>query len=246
MNALQTIPPKPAMKLRRSALLFRVAATILLLVVGRISMSRGEDGIVAAPDALAETKDSGDNVSGNDKSLPVTPPAEASAAATTKASRSGGSEEKGSVPARPIVQSAKSATEPPPTPAASVAPKSGLAPKSEDTKVRKTASDATPAPSAEPARRIHRSNHQPKGQVDYRRSKLADGVPVWVGPPPIIYGPGPDARAPYAAGSVDGTKTPDRMSIASVRGAWERVVEAPGAVLNGGKRALYGVLDSIW
>jgi hypothetical protein len=34
--------------------------------------------------------------------------------------------------------------------------------------------------------------------------------------------------------------------MASVRGAWERVVDAPGAVLNGGRQALYGVLDSMW
>jgi hypothetical protein len=36
------------------------------------------------------------------------------------------------------------------------------------------------------------------------------------------------------------------MSLAAVPGIWERVVDAPGAVLNGGKRALYGILDSVW
>jgi hypothetical protein len=28
--------------------------------------------------------------------------------------------------------------------------------------------------------------------------------------------------------------------------AWGRVVDAPVAVLNGGKHALYGILDSLW
>src|ERR1700731_2371784 len=241
MNALQIIPPKPAARIPRSALVFRVAVTILLLVLGRIGMSRGEDGIVAEPDALAEIKDSRDNVNDNDKSLPVTPPADASAAATTDGSGSGGSGsgEKVAAPAQPTVQSA---TAPPPTSAASVAPTSDLAPKSVDANVRKKASDAIPARSAGSVRHIHR----PKGHVDYRSRKAADGVPVWVGPPPIVNGPGPYARAPYAAGSADETKRQDRMSIASVRGAWERVVETPRAVLNGGKQALYGVLDSIW
>jgi len=36
------------------------------------------------------------------------------------------------------------------------------------------------------------------------------------------------------------------MPSTGVTGTWERVVEAPNAVLDGGKQALYGVLDSIW
>jgi hypothetical protein len=32
----------------------------------------------------------------------------------------------------------------------------------------------------------------------------------------------------------------------AVAGPWERVVDAPVVVLNGGKNALYGILDSLW
>jgi hypothetical protein len=30
-----------------------------------------------------------------------------------------------------------------------------------------------------------------------------------------------------------------------VSGVWQRVVEAPGAVLDGGEQALFGIIDSI-
>jgi hypothetical protein len=52
--------------------------------------------------------------------------------------------------------------------------------------------------------------------------------------------------APYAINPADGTKTQARMSSSPVRGIWRRVVAVPVAVLDGGKQALYGVLDTIW
>jgi hypothetical protein len=36
------------------------------------------------------------------------------------------------------------------------------------------------------------------------------------------------------------------MFLATTTGMWEHVVEAPGAVLNGGKQALHAVLGSVW
>ena len=86
------------------------------------------------------------------------------------------------------------------------------------------------ARTAEPVRRLY----QRRGEVDYRSWRSADGVPLWSGPPPIVYGPGPAARARYV------------VAPAATTTMWERVVEAPGAVLNGGKQALYGILDAIW
>jgi hypothetical protein len=50
----------------------------------------------------------------------------------------------------------------------------------------------------------------------------------------------------YAINPADGTKTQARMSSSPVTGIWRRVVAVPVAVLDGGKQALYGVLDSIW
>jgi hypothetical protein len=283
MNALQIIPPKATTRMRQSALLFRVAVMIVLLALGRISMSRGDDRIASEPDALAEVKYSRDKVDDNDKSLSVTQPV----AATAEDSRSAGSEEKETTPAQPAAQSSTSAaggvsndpkggSEPaspappeaksdaasgaavddgttrdrnsgsavpkPPASAASVAPKSDLAPKSEDVRVRKATADGGARRAAGPVRPAY----QPQGQADYRGWKSADAVPARAGPPPVIYGPGPEARAPYAVGPADGAKRPDRMSLATLRGTWERVVEAPGAVLSSGKQALYGVLDSIW
>jgi hypothetical protein len=113
--------------------------------------------------------------------------------------------------------------------------------KSEDGRVRKTAANTMAVRSAEAARRAN----QPRSEADYRSRKAADGVPVWAGPPPIIYGSGADARAPHVAVPADAMKSQDRASSA-VTGTWERVVDAPVAVLDGGKQALYGILDSLW
>ena len=71
-------------------------------------------------------------------------------------------------------------------------------------------------------------------------------MPGWVGPPPIIYRPSPEAKTPYVVTAADGMKRQDWMSLATNAGMWEHVVEAPGAVLNGGKQALYAVLGSVW
>jgi len=35
-------------------------------------------------------------------------------------------------------------------------------------------------------------------------------------------------------------------TASAVTGTWERVVDAPVVVLDGGKQALYGILDSLW
>ena len=86
----------------------------------------------------------------------------------------------------------------------------------------------------------------PVRQAYQSSRKSAGGAPVWAGPPPVIYGPAPEAMAPYAINPADGTKTQARMSSSPVRGIWRRVVAVPVAVLDGGKQALYGVLDTIW
>ena len=98
------------------------------------------------------------------------------------------------------------------------------------------------ARSAEPVRRTD----QRRGEVDDRSRRSADGAPLWSGPSPIIYSPGPEARARYVVDPAGGAKRRDWMSSAAPTTVWERVVEAPGAVLNGGKQTLYGILDSIW
>jgi hypothetical protein len=124
----------------------------------------------------------------------------------------------------------------------SVVSKNDIAPKSADARVRKMPPNVIAARTAEPVRQTY----QRRGEVDYRGWRSTDGVPRWSGSPPIIYGPGPEARARYVVAPADGTKRRDWMSSAATTTMLERVVEAPGAVLNGGKQALYGILDSIW
>jgi len=124
------------------------------------------------------------------------------------------------------------------TASAPSASKNDPASKPEDGRVRKMTSSTIAARSAETARRASR----PRRDAAYRSWKAADGVPVWSGPPPIIYGSGAGVSAPYVTAPAAGQ---DWMSSA-MTGTWARVVEAPGAVLNGGKHALYGILDSLW
>jgi hypothetical protein len=289
MNALQIIPPKPATKVRRSALPFRVLdAIVLVALVGGMSMWRGEKGTASEPVVPLVIKDSGAELGSNNKSPAVGQPATASAGATTEGSGSGGSDEKVSASAQPIALSATSA------PAcvridpevdseaeeraaaeaksdgavgaaigdanmqdhdsshvlanlsaissASVLSKDNVAPRSGAARVRKAATNALRVRSAESARLAYR----PRGQVNHRGWKSADGALVGGGRPSVIYGPSPEARAPYEVAPADAVKRQDRMSLAAVPGIWERVVDAPGAVLNGGKRAFYGILDSVW
>jgi hypothetical protein len=73
---------------------------------------------------------------------------------------------------------------------ASVASKNDPAPKPEDARVRKTASKAIVARSAASARRTY----QPRGEAGYRSRRSSDGMAVRIDPPPIIYGPSPEAR----------------------------------------------------
>ena len=110
--------------------------------------------------------------------------------------------------------------------------------KSEDGRGRKMAPNARTVRSAESARRAS----QPRREVDYRSRNAIDGAPVWAGQLPIIYGSGVGARGPYAAVPA---QRQDWMA-SGMTNAWERVVDAPVAVLNGGKHALYGILDSLW
>ena len=264
MNALQIIPPKPAARIRKSALRFRVSDAILLLaLIGGMSMSRGEEGTVSEPGAAVVTNDSRDKAGDNDKAPSVTQPAAASAGTATEASGSVKTEQKaGSDVGEGAAAEAKSdtavsaetrdrnvrdrdsghvvaklSTAAP----ASTASKSDLVAKAEDAKVRKTAPHAMAVHSAAMVRRAN----QPGSAVDDRSRKAVDGVPVWAGPPPTIYGYGAGARVPYAAAPACATNRQDWMSSA-VTGTLERVADAPVVVLSGGKQALYGVLDSLW
>jgi hypothetical protein len=251
MNALQIIPPKPAPRVPRSALLFRVSVAILLLALVRgVSMSRGEEGIDSKPDALVEMKYTRDQVVDNDESL-SSQPAAASDAATTDGSGSGGGEQAGSASAQPNAQPAM------PTAAGikndpqsgSEAGKPAAAEAKSDTPSSAAINDrnrrdrnSSRALAKPPVRRAYQS----RGKRDDRSWKLADAPPVWLGPPPIIYGPTAEAITPCAISPAGAAASQDRLSSSPVTGMWRRVVEAPGAVLNGGKQALYGVLDSIW
>jgi hypothetical protein len=127
-------------------------------------------------------------------------------------------------------------------PPSSAASKNDLARKPEDARVLKRAPSAIDARSAESFRRAYQS----RSEVDYRSWKSPDRLPGWVGSPPITYRPSPKARTPYIVAPADGMKRQDWMSLAANAGMWEHVVEAPGAVLNGGKQALYAVLGSVW
>jgi hypothetical protein len=283
MNALQVIPPKPAMRVHRSALLFRVSGAILhQALVGGMSISRGEEGTASEPGAAVVTKDSGGKTGANHEPPSVTQPAAVPAAATTDGSGSGRSDEGGSASAQPIRPSAtptpdgikndpKVSSEAGKSAAAdtksntaanaaindrnssrtlaklsTIAPSSAAskydrARKPEDARVQKRPPSAIAARSAGAFRRAY----QPRSEVDYRSWKSADGMPGWVGSSPINR-PNPEARTPYVVAPADGMKRQDWMSLAATTGLWEHVVEAPGAVLNGGKQALYAVLGSVW
>ena len=250
MNALQIIPPKPVVRIARSRLLYGVSGLILLALVGGMSMSRGEEGTASEPDAAVAIKDGRDQAGDNDKSISATPPAIAPAAATTGDSDSGGDEK---LPAsrQPDALSATS------TPAGVTNdPKvagEAVKPVAAETKSNTASSAATSDRNTRdrnhsrtlaklPVRRAYQS----RGEGDDRSRKPAGRAPVWAGPRPVIYGPTPEAMASYAINPADGTKTQDRMSSSPVTGMWRRVVAVPVAVLDGGKRALYGVIDSIW
>ena len=264
MNALQIIPLKPVARVRRSALRFRISDAILLLaLVGGMSMSRGEEGIAPEAGAAAVVNDSRDKMDDNNKAPSVTQPAAASVGATTEGSGGARTDQKaGSDAGEGTAAEAKSdaavraetrdrdahdrdssrvlaklSTAAP----ASTASNSDLVAKPEDAKVRKTAPHAMAVRSAA----MVRPANQSRSEADNRSWKAVDGVPVWASPPPVIYGYSTDPRAPYAAAPAYATNRQDWMSSA-VTGALERVVDAPVAVLSGGKQALYGVLDSLW
>jgi hypothetical protein len=281
MNALQTIPPKPVARVRRSAFRLRASDAILLLaLIGGMTMSRGEEGTTPEPGAAVLSKGSGDEVGDKGTSPSVVQPAAVSAGATTQVSPARGDDEKtpASAPsaepsAAPAPTSAGVSNDREPaaaeansdtaalaeiknrnargrdggrvpakrsaTSSASAASKDDLVSKREDGRVRKTAPGATAVRSAESARRAS----QFRSEVDYRTWKAADRGPVSTDPLPIIYGPGAGARAPYAPPYA--MQRQDWMTSA-VAGPWERVVDAPVVVLNGGKNALYGILDSLW
>jgi len=116
------------------------------------------------------------------------------------------------------------------------APSNDRVSKSEDGRGRKIAPNAMTVRSTKSARRAD----QPRREVNYRSRNAIDGAPVWAGPPPIIYGSG--AGASYVAVPA---QRQDWMA-SGMTNAWGRVVDAPVAVLNGGKHALYGILDALW
>jgi hypothetical protein len=126
------------------------------------------------------------------------------------------------------------------TASVSAASKNGRMSKPEDRRGR-GALDTIAVRSAETVRR----GNQFEREADHRSGKAVDAVPVWAGPSQTFCGAGAGASVPYAAAPADTTKTPDRMSSA-MTGAWERVVDAPAVVLNGGAHALNGILDSLW
>ena len=264
MNALQIISPKPVARIRKSALRFRVSDAILLLaVIGGMSMSRGEEGTASEAGAAVVVNDGRDKAGDNEKAPSATQPAAASVGTTTEGSgsvktdqKAGGdagegaaAEAKSDTAVRTETRDrnvhdrdsshvlAKLSTAAP----ASNASKSDLVAKAEDAKIRKTAPHTTAVRSAGMVRRAN----QPRREVDDRSWKAVDGVPVWAGPPPIIYGYGTGAGAPYAAAPAYATNRQDWMSSA-VTGTLERVVDAPVVMLSGGKQALYGILDSLW
>jgi hypothetical protein len=142
------------------------------------------------------------------------------------------------------IDSSRALAKPSASSPAAVASKNRIPPKSGDAMVRKTAPSTMSARSAE----LTRPAYRPRGAVEYRswRSKSADGSADWVGPPPVIYGLGPEASARYVIDPADGMKRQDRMPLPAKPSIWQRVVDAPGAVLNTGKQALYGILDSVW
>jgi len=241
MNALQIIAPKPAVRIARSRLLYGVSGLILLLALaGGMSMSRGEEGAAPEPDAAVAIQDGRDQAGDNDKSTSASQSAAAPAAATTGDPGSGGDEK---LPAsrQPDALSATS------TPAGvtndpKVAGEAGK-PVAAEAKSNAASSAAIDHRNSRDSRALAKL---PVRQAYQSSRKSAGGAPVWAGRPPVIYGPAPEAMAPYAINPADGTKTQDRMSSSPVTGIWRRVVAVPVAVLDGGKQALYGVLDTIW
>lgn len=129
---------------------------------------------------------------------------------------------------------------PSPTCSASAASKEDLTSKPEDGRGRRTSSDRIAGRLALTARRANQS----KSEAGYP-TRPADAEPVWVGPPPIIYGSGAVAQMPYVAVPADAMNRQGWIPSA-LTGRWERVVDAPAVVLNGGKRALDGVVDLLW
>jgi hypothetical protein len=249
MNALQIIPPKPAARIARSRLLYGVAGLILLLaLVGGMSMSRGEEGTASEPDAAVAIKDGRDQAGDNDRSTSVTPPAVTPAAATTGDSDSG-SDEKPPASPQPDTLSAIS------TPAGvKNDPKAGseaekpVAAEAKSNTASSAAIDHRDASDRNNSRAVAklpvRRAYQSRGEGDDRSRKSPGGAPVWAGPPPVIYGPTPEAMATYVINPA--AKRQERISSSPVTGMWRRVVAVPVAVLDGGKQALYGVIDSIW
>jgi hypothetical protein len=251
MNALQIIAPKPAARIARSRLLHGVSGLILLLALaGGMSMSRGEEGTASEPDAAVAIQDGRDQAGDSDKSTSASQSAAAPAAATTGDPGSGGDEK---LPASPQ-PNAQSATSTPPD--ITNDPKvAGGAVKPVAAEAKSNAASSAAIDHRNSRDRTHsrtvaklpvRQAYQSRGEGDDRSRKSTGGAAVWDGPPPVIYGPAPEAMAPYAINPADGTKTQDRMSSSPVTGIWRRVVAVPVAVLDGGKQALYGVLDSIW
>jgi hypothetical protein len=191
----------------------------------------GDEKIPASAQSAAAAGAKNDPKIGSDAGEPAAAEANTDTAARTETKDRNAQDRDGSqVLAKPSATSS-----------ASAASKNERVSKPEDGRVRKTVPNTMAVRSAKTARR----GHQFRGGADGRSWKAVDAVPVWAGPPQTFYGSGVGARVPYVAAPADATKRQDWMSSA-MTGTWERVVDAPAVVLDGGKHALYGILDSLW
>jgi hypothetical protein len=240
-------------------------AFLLLAIVGGLSMSRGEPA-ASSPDVAAISQDIRlDSADGAEADSTARPSATAVSSEPNKPVDEGtpppstraAEPETGVSEARDILTT--TATEP-------KAEKASAAPARESSD-RDVDANRTPAKVAgisaeqkkeakakvEPAGRqrlVRLASMAPgeklRGDVDYRnwRSSAADVTPSWVGPPPVIYGPAPGPNV-AAAEPANATRRQDRLSYARP-GVLERVMDAPGAVLSGGRQALSNILDAVW
>lgn len=273
MPAFKYVPSRLAFDMPRSRRLrFRFGlldALLLLAIVGGLSVSRGEPA-VSSPDVAAISQDVRlDSARGAEAESTAQPGAMAISAerdkpvdeSATIPNTRAPEPETGASEARDILKTP--ATEPK---AEKAEPARAISSRDVDGNRTPERSAGVPAEQkkeskakVEPAARQRLAHFVPttpaekpkvlgqlRGDVDYQnwRSRAADATPSWVGPPPVIYGPalGPNVTAVEAANAA---KRQDRLSYAKP-GVIERVMDAPGAVLSGGRQALYSILDAVW
>ena len=271
MPAFRYVPRRLAFEMPRFRRpRFRVLDALLLLaIVGGLSMSRGEPAI-SSPDLAAISQDVRlDSADGAGAGLAAQPSATAGSAEGDKPVDESASPpgtrvtepETGFSEARDILKATESKAE-----KASAGPAREISSRDVDssrtpakvagisTEQKKEAkARVEPAARQKPARLASmvpaekpKSLGQLRGDVDYRnwRSGAADATPSWVGPPPMIYGPAPAPNL-AAAEPAGASKRQDRLSYTK-HGVLERVMDAPGTVLSGGRQALSNILDAVW